>query len=98
MLFQSSNCDPPMSFKLPFRASGSLAPIVVAFLSGVRFFALIATFSCSNVHRGKRRTGLPRARQVPCRPAFGVQPFARPRLSENRLVVSYPAVRTNGLE
>src|SRR5260370_4283855 len=90
MLFQSSNCDPPMGFRPPFRASGSLAPIVVAFLSGARFFALIAIFSCSNVHRGKRRTGLPRARLVPCRPAFGVQPCARPRLSENRLVVSYP--------
>jgi hypothetical protein len=85
-----ANCDPPRSFKLPFRASGSLAPIVVAFLSGARFFALIATFSCSNVRRGKRRTGLPRGRLVPCRPAFGVRPCVRSRLSENRLVVSYP--------
>jgi hypothetical protein len=43
-VFPSSDCDSPMRFKLPFSSSGSLATIVVGFLSAAGFFVLIATF------------------------------------------------------
>src|ERR1700732_4695776 len=79
MLFQWSDCDPPIRFKVPFRSSGSLATIVVAFLSSAAVFfvlitVLITESSFFNAHRRKSCDGISLSSSMPFRPAIRMEP------------------------